>query len=242
MNFEDFSGMSVQHLAEKCIDETRKFRQRIISDTRYCFELLCRAFRDGNEAALSNTYIIYLPLLTAKARNHPLFLQSCQNGEFFARSALANAYNATKGEKFLKKFSQLERVIAYWHTCIHTAVLQDVEDNSSIIPLDDDRLTPASTVSQDAELEMGDLWSHITKLLPDEHDQLLARLYFILEMKPAEIAQQYQHIWATYDDVRAARQRIMRHLRADPYLNSLAGLDQGSDDSDDQDSDQSNSA
>ncbi|MBA3873911.1 MAG: hypothetical protein H0X30_32670 [Anaerolineae bacterium] len=221
---ENFSNLSIELLAEHCADETRKFRQRIIIDTRYCFELLCRAYRDADEAALSHSYRIYLPLLSARAKRHVLFSQSCQNAEFFARAAFANSYNAIKGEKFLQKFSKIEAVIGYLHACLNSVILQDIKDNPAEISLEDERLITALMPSYDTSLEQGELWSHISSLLPDREDRLLARLRFILEMKPSEIVQYYPRIWATPRDVSIALQRIRRHLRADIYLHQLAGL------------------
>jgi hypothetical protein len=223
---ENFTDLSIELLAEHCADETRKFRQRIIIDTRYCFELLCRAYRDADEAALSHSYIIYLPLLAARAKRHTLFSQSCQNAEFFARAAFANSYNAVKGEKFLQKFSKIEAIIGYLYACLNTVILQDVKDNPPEISLEDERLITAHTPSDESNLERSELWSYICSLLPESEDQLLARLRFTLDMKPGEIVQHYPKTWATPRDVSIALQRIRRRLRADMYLHQLAGLDE----------------
>jgi hypothetical protein len=166
-----------------------------------------------------------LPLLAARAKRHPLFSESCQNAEFFARASFANSYNAIKGEKFLQKFSKIEAVVGYLYACLNSVILQDIKDNPPEISLEDERLRIAHAPSYESNLERGELWLHISSLLPNREDQLLARLRFILEMKPNEIVQYYPQIWATPRDISIALQRIRRRLHADMYLNQVAGPD-----------------
>jgi hypothetical protein len=227
---EDFSDMGNDWLAEHCAQETHKFYRNKPNDTRYCFELLCRACRDENEAALDHSYKIYVPLLAAHAKRHRLFPQSCQDADSFAHVAFNNFYHSVKGEKFLQKFSKLENVIAYLHACVHTAIVQDVNANPPEISIDDESPISPAAPSQGSDLEQEELWSHICSLLPAANDQLLARLCFVLEMKPAEIVQHYPQIWATPRRVSVALQRIRRRLRGDPDLNRWAGLDNEADD------------
>jgi hypothetical protein len=223
---QDFSRIDPEILAEHCSDETKKYFRKLPYEAGYCFELLCRACRDEDEVALTYVYRNYLPVLEARARRHPIFPESSQDAVAIARTALSSFYFAVKGEKFLQKFYALAQALAYLYTCVHTAVLEDVQHNSALETSPED--IPAPTPPSAAELQ--ELWEHICRLLPDTNDQRLAYLRFVLEMKPAEIAQLHPRIWATARSVSVTLQDIRRHLRADPYLRGLAGLGSEPDD------------
>lgn len=170
------------------------------------FELFRRAYQDGEETALTQIYLIYIPVLAARARHHPAFQQSCQDAVAFAYTALGNFYHAVKGEKFPQKFSVLPQVMGYLNSCIHTAVMKDVRENRASELIDEFPSPPL-------DHEASELFAIVTRLLPEPDDRLLARLRFVLEMKPAEISRLYPSIWPTPRHVSTALQRIRRHLR-----------------------------
>jgi hypothetical protein len=221
VNSQDFSSLNLELLAEQCSNETKKFFRGAAHEARYCFELLCRACRDGLEAALSHIYSIYLPILAARARRHAVFAQSSQDADSIARIALSKFYLATKAEKFLEKFTATAQAVAYMYTCVHTAVLEDVQGNP---PSETDQYENIPSPTPPSAVELQDLWAHICSLLPDDDNQLLARLRFVLEMKPAEISQHYPEKWETPRKVSIAMQYVRRRLRDDPYLRELADL------------------
>ncbi len=217
---EGFSSMDIELLARECSAETQKFFRREPHQPLFCFELLCRAYRDQLEAALSHVYTIYLPILARKARQHPLFHQSSQDADSFARTTLSNFYHAVRGKAFLEKFQTLAQAIKYMFACVYTVVLEDVQYSS----------TPESSLDGDipsldshSDLNLQELWAHVCGLLPTLEDQQLAYLRFVLEMKPSEISANYPQTWSTARAVSVALQNIRRYLRADPYLSGLVG-------------------
>ena len=213
-------------MANSCAEETRKFLRQLSSDTRYCFELFRRAYGDVLDDALSRIYDIYLPMLARRARRHPLYFQSCQNDDYFARVALSSFYRVNRGVRFEEKFSVLPGVIRYLYACLHSAITEDVRDNARIVepPSDDtDSIGEAAPVAQ--ELDSNELWDYICKLLPEPELQQLAYIRFALSMKPAEIVQRYPQTWATEREVSVALQLIRRRLRKDPWLREQAGME-----------------
>jgi hypothetical protein len=189
------------------------------------FDLFRRAYQDGDDVALTQVYSVYSVLLAARARRHPAFLQSCQDANAFAHTALGNFYHAVKGGKFLQKFTVFPQVMAYLYCCVHTAIMKDVRDNQAL-ELRDETPSPQSDVLPSEILAL------IDQLLPRSEDQLLARLRFVLEMKPAEISHYYPHLWPTARDVSTALQRIRRRLRASPELCAMVGMDPDDSDQD----------
>ncbi|MEP7290389.1 MAG: hypothetical protein ABI835_01345 [Chloroflexota bacterium] len=213
------------------MEETQKFLRQFASDTRYCFELFRRAYGDLLEEALSRIYDIYLPMLARHARRHPLYFQSCQDDDYFARVALSSFYRVNRGTRFEEKFSVLPGVINYLYACLHSAIAEDVRENARLVesPSDDPDF-PSAAPPADPDLQDAPaLWAHVISLLPEAEHQRLAYLRFVLAMKPAEIVQQYPQSWATEREVSVALQLIRRRLRKDDHLRDQAGFGDGSD-------------
>lgn len=223
-----FSTLNLEALTQACKEETKKYSRGQVSIPDYCFELLCRACRDLDDAALAHVFTIYIPQLASRARRHPLFSQSCEDAALFARTALVNFFNAVRGEKFQQKFFTLAQAIAYMRTCVHSAILEDIRSNSNLSELDDENL-PA--IPAPSELEQKELLSHIYSLLSSD-EQRLFYLRFVLEMKPAEIIQAFPAQGLTAREVSVSLQNIRRRLRANEYLRQIAGLSDGLQDED----------
>ncbi len=209
--------MDVPSLASLCRTETEKFFRKLVNDNRYCFELFCRAYRDLAEDALAHIYTIYLPILYNRAKKHKAFDQSSQEALNFARTALVNFYLAVKGEKFLQMFSSLPQVMGYLNTCVSSEIFQDVRKHHR-----ETELGESSTVaSGSSENELKELLGHIHQVLVDEKDRFLFKLRFMLDMKPAEVAERYPDMWESTRDVTVHLYRIRQRLRQNEYLRSL---------------------
>jgi hypothetical protein len=226
-NPEDLRRISAELLASGCANETEKFLRHLISDTRYCFELFRRAYSELLDDALSYIYNIYLPLLAHRARRHPLYFQSCQNDDYFARVALVNFYKANRGAHFEEKFVALESIIKYLYACLHSAIAQDVRENAQFVASSDDEVGGAQAEGTFTDsVDAVDLWKHIFSLLPELEHQRLAYLRFVLGMKPAEIVKSDPQRWGSERDVSVMLQLIRRRLRKDNWLRGQAGLDE----------------
>lgn len=227
----DFRLMGLDVIGRRCSEETQKFLRQIDNDTRYCFELFRRAYADLLDEALSHIYQIYVPLLVRRARRHPMYFQSCQDEEYFARRALTKFYEVSRGERFDSKFSMLPGIIKYLYACLHSVIVQEVRDNARIVEPASDEENWLSAEPSDM-LPANDLWDHIARLLPDSDLQRLAYLRFVLGVKPAEIAELHPQVWSNKREVSVALQTIRRRLRKDQELRDLAGLADDFDDAD----------
>jgi|GEM_PF-1248802 len=228
-NTNEFASLDIEQLAQRCRSETEKFLAWLVHEAGYCFELMCRAFRDRDHIALGHVYATYLPLLVSRARRHAAFSESCQDADAFARTALANFYHAVNGDKFLEKFSSLAQTMGYLYTCLSSEIFLDVRRNRRDTPLE---YLP-SAPSEESQLDLQEFWSYICNLLPDPVDQRLAYLRFVLDMKPAEIAGRDPQLPKTQREVSVALYRVRQLLRKDANLRRLAGLE-GDSESDDE--------
>lgn len=214
--------LELSRVAEGCYEQTQRFLNRLDNDTRYCFELLRRAYEERLEDALAYVYQVYIPLLSNRARRHVLFSRSSQDDDAFAHLALARFYRANQNSDFTQKFSSLPAAVSYLYACLHSVIAQDVRDNPADAELLNERIG-ITDLGERNELGLHELWAHISRILDDEEDRRLAYLRFVLEMFPAEIVARYPEQWTHERAVSVALQRIRRRLRNDPFLRGLAG-------------------
>lgn len=216
-------NLHTDELADLCAGETTKYIRRQDSDPQFCLELLRRALVDAASDALTHVYKVYEPLVLSWVHRHERFAQTGEEAGYFASMALRNFYFALRGAKFAN-FQFLPQILNYLKRCVHSAIEQYIRDQK---PLADEPLDTVEQIGQTPHYESGleaqELWNYILRLLPQPDDQLLARLTFVLDMKPTEIVKLHPSIWQQERQVSVALQRIRRTLRRNDTLREMAG-------------------
>lgn len=218
-----YENQSLDDLMNRCIEQTARYRRNLPHDTTCCFELLRRALALDSDEAFAYIYRLYEPQVRRWVHAHPQFSYSDETADFFITEALNKFYFATRAEKFAR-FSCVSQLMAYLKMCVHTAILQYIRDHQRLTVVPMLERPHGYEQDMDARTRLIELWGRICDLLPDEDDRLLARCAFVLDMKPAEIAQLYSTIWPTPRAVSVALQRIRRTLRRDHDLRQRADL------------------
>lgn len=211
----------VQALAAACIAENARYQREGRSDPAPCFELLRLALAQLHTGALEHVYAIYKPKFERWIGSHSLFQQTGEDAEFLANWAFTNFLQASSGDNFQKKFTSLPAVMRYMWVCANNTILSCLRKPPP--PLLPENSDPADPTPLDTDLNVEQLWAHICALLPDPTHQLLARLGFVLDMKPREIVQKYGHIWKRERDVSIMLYRIRLILRGDENLRNWFG-------------------
>jgi hypothetical protein len=219
-------SLHTEELADLCAGETTRFLRKEPNDPQFCWELLRRALADAAADALTHVYRIYEPLVLSWVHKHERFVHTGEEANYFASMALRNFYFALRGAKFAN-FRFLPQILRYLKRCVHSAIEQYLRDQQPAIEMPLENMEQVGeTLPMESSLEAQELWNYILDLLPQPEDQLLARLTFILGMKPAEIVQQHPTIWAEERRVSVALQRIRRTLRGNETLREMAGESQ----------------
>lgn len=216
--------LSIDTLAQRCAEETDKFNRRQPNDAQFCFELLRRALAEGSVEAFNRVYAIYERQVTNWVYSHSRFSQTGETPDFFASAALRTFYFALRGDKF-ERFPSLPQVLSYLKVCVHTAIAQYLRDQQ---PVPTTALDEVGDLAHTPDLGMradaADLWTHISRLLPDERDRLLARCVFLQDLKPRQIMAAFPSQWSSEREISVALYRIRRALRNDTELQRRAGL------------------
>jgi hypothetical protein len=218
--------MEIEHfpldsLIEQCADHTTRYLRKAAHDTRYCMELFRRALVDGVDEALEQLRLIYEPLLLRWVYAHPLFHQTGEIAVYFSSEAFVKSYRALRGQRFFN-FPSLAHIVKYMKACVHTSIIQYLRDQRPDDLLPEDFDTPDSR-DETARIEVSQLWEHITSLMQDDLERLLAHCTFVLDMKPREITQLYPSIWPDERSVTIRLYRIRQRLRNDSEIRRLAG-------------------
>jgi hypothetical protein len=209
----------VKQLAENCIFENARYKRQKASDSTQCFSLLQEAFAKQNPLALEQVHSIYLDIMEKWANLYIGSQNLDEDAEYFATEAFNRFYFYVRGDVFNEKFQSLPQVLRFMQVCVLNAILGHQRKNPRPpLPLleDFDVEDPTATPGGDEEA----LWKHICKLLPNPQHQLLARLAFILDMKPREIIEieAYRDIWNNVRNLSMSLYRIRLILRADDTL------------------------
>ena len=217
------SSLALELLAQHCAEETEKYYRRADADPQFCFELLRRALREQQADALTHVARIYERFVIGAVQHHPRFVFTNESAEFFANGALRSFYFALRGPRF-DRIRDLPAALSYLRACAHTAIAMHLRgaERAATVALDD-VAEPATEPDLTEYVEAGELWLRIVQLLPDERDQLLARLAFVLGHKPREISSLYPTYWTTERSVSVALYRIRSLLRAQLLSGSEAG-------------------
>ena len=214
----ELHSLSVHELGRHCDEQTLRFRQRLASDTRYCFELLRRAFEDQLQDAFTHIFRIYQPICMSWVLHFPGFAATDEpSPDVFVNEGFARLFRDLRGEGF-QRFESLEAVMAYLKRCIITSILQQLRRPRTI------ELNEDVAEAFNSTIEYDQMWQRVCVLLPEAEDRLLADLRFQQGMKPSEIVLLHRNMWATARDVSVALQRIHRLLRKDTELRAMLGL------------------
>jgi hypothetical protein len=219
---------SVNELARRCSEETEKFYQQLSSDAQFCMELLRRALAEELSEALTHVFAIYQRQVLRWVHSHSRFPETSESADYFAHAALSNFFFALRGERF-KHFPSLQHLLAYLKTCVHTAIAQHLRDqrNARTVPLS--QAQGAGLEAQLDDANAAEIWAQICRLLPDPQDQQLARLVFLLDLKPRHIIGLPNQPWQSEREISLRLYQIRQILRRDRRLRSLCNLGDASD-------------
>jgi hypothetical protein len=212
----------IDHLVQRCIEETQKFSNQQSNDPQYCFELMRQALADAHPEALKHIYQIYEDLTLHWVYTHSQFEQTGENADYFAQEALNKFYFAVRGEKF-SKFESLARVLSYMKMCVYTTIAQYIRDHQPAFYTSLDAVKDIEyTENFEAKIVSSELWQHIGNLLPDEKDRQLMYWTFVQGYRPAELVVKQPDMWRNEREISVALQRIKRILRRDPAMQNWA--------------------
>nr|HID12867.1 hypothetical protein [Anaerolineae bacterium] len=171
---------SIHQLAEKCREESEKFRQGQASDGRPCFALFRRAIVDGDQQAWNAICDQYRPLVV-----HWL---GVGNGEVevddLVNVAFEKFLRAVAPSRFDRQFGHLGEILRLFHDCARSAAIDDwrrrkrreqgLEEMAEQLRAESEEVSVEERALTGVALD--ELYRRCRTLLKDEQERLAFRL------------------------------------------------------------------
>lgn len=222
--------LTIAGLAHRCAQETHRFFQRQTYEPAYCHELFRRAVVDGNQQAHTYVYAQYQPLVSGWVERHPSFPASGEEVQFFVNRAFEKMWRVLTPEKF-ERFSELKALLSYLKMCTHSAIVDSARARRHVFVDEEPDQALAGQASNQGDVEGNAIrrvqqqafWQLIDARLNDEKERVVVYGSFVLALKPRELYQQYDHLFADVKEIYRTKQNVMERLRRDESLRESLG-------------------
>jgi DNA-directed RNA polymerase specialized sigma24 family protein len=210
-------------LASRCKEETTRFFQKKPHDTRYCYELFRRAAVEADEVAWDRIYKQYRPLVISWIRRHSGFRHCDEELDYFINRAFEKIWGRLDRDSF-SRFPDLKSILRYLQLCVHSVIVDHLRKNDSSRRQDD--LENATNLKLDDEtrlrvmerLERQEIWDEIVTRLNGEMEHTCIYATFILGLKPRQIVEQFDHLFADVETIYLTKQNVLSRMRRDAAL------------------------
>ncbi len=217
------SQLGLGGLIHRCAEETERFFQREANDPSYCYELFRRAALEGDQRAWSFLYRQYRPLVRGWIRRHSGFSGTGEEMDYFLNRAFERLWSALESAKF-ERFSNLSSILRYLQMCVHSAIMDHLRRKEhDHVPLEEH---DASLASQSASIERqairrvtrDELWALLDSKMRDEKERVCIYASFALGLKPRQVLEHFDGVFASVDEVYGVKQNVIARLRRDPDI------------------------
>jgi hypothetical protein len=229
--------LTVNDLAQRCAEETKKFLLRKTLESIYCFELFRRAICNRDDEAWSTICEQYKPMVADWWVRPRLKLKaSDEDAEKIIEKVVYRTYqkfwSALDPHKF-SNFQNLKSLLAYLKMCVNSVIVdqsrlagprsRDVDVDGLENKLRDPGPAPEQMVIGYEGRQK--FWDTIVARLHDETERLVVDQSFVLALKPREIYNKFPDKFTDVDEVYKIKQNVLARLRRDSEFQKFLGLD-----------------
>lgn len=214
--------LTIETLAQACREESQGPCQH---EQGYCFELFCRAFDQGDNAAWEIIQELYQRLMhhwLQTAVSDPL--PANEAGEL-VQAALCRFWRLLKQhpEPVRQRFPHAGALLCYLRRCVQTAAI-DHQRQRQKRQLLQERLCKFATqdvVNQieawepidEKQLQLQAIGQYIAQKVHDPHEKQLLYLSYTLGLKAREIVAHYPQQFASVKEVKRVKERVLKRMR-----------------------------
>jgi DNA-directed RNA polymerase specialized sigma24 family protein len=232
----DLPRLGLGWLRQRCAQESARFFRRQEHDPRFCYELFRRALSQGDPAAWEAVFEQYRTLVAGWVERHSLSASLDETAEFFVNRAFEKLFIAIPPERFAA-FPDLRSLLRYLQMCVHSAITDagraraaaahiqpeverpDEDQEQALERLPDPAPTPEAATLQRAGAD--GLWSELAARLKSEQERCVLYASYVLDLKPAEICEQYPRLFSDPRQVYQVKDNLLARLRRDDGLRAL---------------------
>ena len=214
------TSFSDQEIAAYCQEESAKRAPN--PRPSYCFELFRRAIDNSSQAAWDAIHRQYQALIRDWIGTDNV------NQEDLLQESYLKFFKAFQHRYTLAQFPNISTIIGLWRVITKNVVINSVRiEKPTIQGLDEmiELLQPLQTDSDpslDAQrFDQERVIRYIQNQLKDEEEQIVFEQRFEFDLKPAAIAKNYPHLFASAKAVSTVVERIKLRLKRDPMIGQL---------------------
>ncbi len=216
------SQMPIADVVVACREETARFLRHELAHDGFCFELFRRAVGERDEAAWAAVFAQYHGMVRGWVRHHPAAPPDRGDDDYWLNRAFERFWNAV-GTDRVAAFPNIAALLRYLKMCVHSVLLDESRARGAAptTPLEALREQDAASDVADSvadQLAASDLWAAVDAEAGSEAERLVARLCFVLGLKPREIHERHSEYFSSVDDVYRTKRNLFDRLRRSPAL------------------------
>jgi hypothetical protein len=217
--------MDLGTLVRHCVIESERFYRGQAHDTRFSYELFRRALVESNEIAWEHIYTHYSPLVESWVRRSGAFASSGESSEFFVGLAFTRFWRAIAVR--FDQFPTLASLLHYLQLCAGSVVIDSVRAQSWAEMLPEEAIpfghTPHTSPDEEAmeRVSREEFWSYINAQLNGEAERVVVFSSYVLGLKPGDIYQDRQDLFASVNDVYNVKRNVLGRLSRNQELRQM---------------------
>ncbi len=219
---------SLDTLADRCREQTERYRRGEASLEVFCLELLRRSLVDRDERAWDAIFAQYRSMVLAWIRRHPASSTLDEEDDYWVNRTFERFWRSIGPDRF-HLFPGLSALLSYLKTCAHSVLLDEVRarahDHAAAAAEADAELADPPDVEARAvdALATWDLWAAIGRELQDESERVVIRLSFSLDLKPQEIQRLHPERFSSTAEVYRVKRNVLDRLRRSREIREFVG-------------------
>ena len=206
----EVSQWSLVSVAYRCEQETALFLKKKPCDPCYCYELFCRAIRDGDQHDWEALVRIYTPLVVSWVNHHTFFPNTREEAGFIANGAFMRMTMYMTPAKFSQSHD-LAAVLKYLKLCVHSEIMQDL-DNVETTNLEDEHV---AADPPEASIDLAAFWNLVYVRLHDDQERQVLNALFRLGLKPGQVPAALPELRLEVKQVYRIYENVLERLKRD---------------------------
>lgn len=206
--------MSLTDLVECCIYEMNKYRNKEVSNDRYCLEIFRRAVLLRNDDAWTFLLRQFNENVRAWLSRHPSrdVALHYDSGQSYIDEAFRRFWQSVSEQQLT--FTTLASALSYLHLCLNCAIMDTLRAFSRPReePIPDYGQSDNEELFVEDSYQEGELWDVIEGLLSGEKEKRVAYLHFYCNLKPREIIRYCPDEFSNEGEIYRLKRNIMERI------------------------------
>lgn len=212
-DMHSLQGMSVVELADRCMDEIKRFQCGAPSNDLYGIELFRRALKQLDPLAWETVQLRFSDMMHGWIYQHPMRPVACRfdSEENYVAQAFARFWQATAGNPKIE-FTTLAAILRYLRASLNGTMLDALRTYSRSREMPLPEPGSAEELFGEEQDDSQELWEAIQSVLPDKRQQRVAYLLFHCHLKPRQVVQCCPDEFSAVGEVYRLRRNIFERL------------------------------